>query len=75
MSLLNHVIDVHIYKNNKIFVKCTHDTLERAWLEKGTNAFPTYSFNLCITNIKQPLIKMEMYICEQNLLNESFQFY
>ena len=45
MSLLNHVIDVHIHKNNKIFVKCTHDTLERAWLEKGTNAFPTYYFN------------------------------
>ncbi len=34
-SITNHVFNVHVHKGNKIFTKCTHAVLERAWLKQG----------------------------------------
>ena len=35
MSLLNHIVNAHVHEKNKIFLKCTHDTVEREWLKQG----------------------------------------
>ena len=37
ISLLNHIADVHVHKDNKLFKKCAHDTLERQWIKPGKN--------------------------------------
>ena len=36
LILLNHIVDVHVHEGNKIFKKCTHETVERDWLKSGT---------------------------------------
>ena len=33
LSLLNHIVNVHVHKDNKLFKKCVHETIERQWLE------------------------------------------
>ncbi|CAB4018413.1 Hypothetical predicted protein [Paramuricea clavata] len=33
LSLLNHIVDVHVHNENKLFMKCTHETIERKWLQ------------------------------------------
>ena len=35
LSLLNHIINVHVHQNNKIFKKCIHEEIDRAWLKPG----------------------------------------
>jgi hypothetical protein len=34
-SILNHIVDIHVHEGNKIFKKCTHETVERDWLKLG----------------------------------------
>ncbi|CAB4031322.1 Hypothetical predicted protein, partial [Paramuricea clavata] len=36
LSLLNHIVDVHVHNENKLFMKCTHETIERQWLQTGS---------------------------------------
>lgn len=39
LSLLNHIVNVHvIHEENELFKKCTHETIERRWLETGIKA-------------------------------------
>lgn len=35
MSLVNHIADVHVHEENKIFQECLHDELDRDWLKPG----------------------------------------
>ncbi|CAB4020840.1 Hypothetical predicted protein [Paramuricea clavata] len=37
-SLLNHIMDVHVHEENKIFQRCTHGELDRAWIKAGSAA-------------------------------------
>ena len=34
-SILNHIANIHIHEDNKIYTKCTHGTIERDWLKQG----------------------------------------
>ena len=35
LSLLNHIINVHVHDGFKHFQKCTHEGLDREWLKPG----------------------------------------
>jgi hypothetical protein len=35
LSNANHIANIHVHPENKIFTKCTHDVLEQAWLKEG----------------------------------------
>ena len=48
LSLLNHI--VHVHKDNKLFKKCVHETIERQWLETGIMT-DIVSFVLKIINL------------------------
>ena len=34
-SIINHIVDIHVHKEKKIFTKCTHIAVEREWLKQG----------------------------------------
>ena len=34
-SLLDHIVNVHVHTDNKIFKKCIHEEVDRAWLTQG----------------------------------------
>jgi hypothetical protein len=37
LSLLNHIVNVHVYKDFELFRICTHEVLlDREWLKPGT---------------------------------------
>ena len=35
-SLVNHIANVHVHKENKFFTKCAHAEVERDWIKQGT---------------------------------------
>lgn len=35
LSIANHIANIHVHRENKIFTNCTHGVLERAWLKEG----------------------------------------
>ena len=50
LSLLNHIVNVHAHKDNKLFKNCVHETIERQWLETGIMT-AIVSFVLKIKNL------------------------
>ena len=34
-SLINHIVNVHVHEENKVFTRCTHEVIEREWLKQG----------------------------------------
>ena len=34
-SILNHIVNIHVHSDHKIFTKCIHGTIDRAWLTPG----------------------------------------
>ena len=41
-SLLNHITDMHVHKENEIFQRCTHGELDRAWIKAGYTVLHTF---------------------------------
>ena len=41
-SLLNHITDVHVHKENEIFQRYTHGELDRAWIKAGYTVLHTF---------------------------------
>ena len=41
LSIANHIANIHVYPENKIFSKCTHDVIEREWLKEGIQVLKT----------------------------------
>lgn len=35
LSLLNHIVNIHVHKDNKLFKACTHETVDRQWIKAG----------------------------------------
>ena len=38
LSLLNHIINVHVHEDLKLFKKCSHKVLDKDWLKAGMRA-------------------------------------
>ena len=41
-SLLNHITDMYVHKENKIFQRCTHGELDRAWIKADYTVLHTF---------------------------------
>ena len=50
-SIVNHIINVHIHEENKIFLKCCHDHLEREWIKSGNLFFHSKELHCAICMI------------------------
>ena len=46
LSLLNHIIDVHVHKDFKLIKKCIHEVLDRELLKPGKRAILYLQINV-----------------------------
>ncbi len=45
-SLTNHIANIHDHSENKVFKECTHQLIERQWLELGKSDNTAPGFKL-----------------------------
>jgi hypothetical protein len=53
LSLLNHIVNVHVHKDFELFRICTHEVLDREWLKPGMRAMHRQIFRFCCEGMPQ----------------------
>ncbi|CAB3977882.1 Hypothetical predicted protein [Paramuricea clavata] len=61
LSLLNHIVNVHIHKDFELFRVCTHEVLDREWLKPGSAAYKKLEENLTRPRLITAIRKLSDY--------------
>ncbi|CAB3996155.1 Hypothetical predicted protein [Paramuricea clavata] len=61
LSLLNHIVNVHVHKDFELFRVCTHEVLDREWLKPGSAAYKKLEENLTRPRLITAIRKLSDY--------------